>query len=71
VNTPEKGDIWRYSLGADKWAYYLILDVENKKDSYGWETLLLALNEIALSDTDGTHIPYSWYSGNMFWEKVA
>lgn len=67
---PAKGDIWMYGYDKKK-LYYLLLECKPMKDKGGWRTLLLALNKEAVSDVEGTHIPYDWYRGSMFWKKVA
>ena len=70
---PAKGDIWVYGVVDGKKLYYLILECEpitNMDGVSGWETLLLALNN-QLYDDDENRMVYTWYKGNVFWEKVA
>ena len=70
---PAKGDIWAYGLANGQKIYYLLLKCEpitNMDGVYGWETLLLALNNEAYRD-DENRMAYTWYEGNIFWEKVA
>ena len=71
---PAKGDIWVYRLVGSHHKvnklYYLILECKPMDGGAGWETLLLGLNKEAVGD-DGDRMPYDWYRGNEFWEKVA
>lgn len=72
---PTAGDIWMYRmLGTDecKDLYYLLLECKPMPLEAGWQVLLLALNREAEDESYGNNqIPYDWYRGNMFWEKVA
>lgn len=72
---PAAGDIWMYRmLGTDeaKDLYYLLLECKPMPLEAGWQVLLLALNREAEDESYGNNqIPYDWYRGNMFWEKVA
>jgi hypothetical protein len=72
---PTAGDIWMYRMlgyGNVKELYYLLLECKPMPLEAGWQVLLLALNREAEDGSSGNNqIPYDWYRGNMFWEKVA
>jgi hypothetical protein len=72
---PAAGDIWMYRMLGDdnvKELYYLLLECKPMRGKAGWEVLLLALNKEGHDESNGgSQIPYDWYRGNMFWEKVA